>query len=216
MPRQNRPFLSFYSGRIYATANGGNENECRHIIGGIYQSTISAKHCEENSLLMSYSGRYCTGDSDSNKIMPAHHCQAPCLQSATCSACNYNDTERICTLYTLPCPEANSNAIMDLWFSHRGHTMNATNRYHTVQETLSKTAWYKQMTLIIWYLTCNGMVMILWVIVTLGSQTVSLLRHTLYLKRAMVTHVNVCRSGKFVLSSGFPISPVILYHPELP
>ena len=51
-------------------------------------STISAEYCEEYRLFMSYSGRYCNGEGDSNLVMPAHHCQAACLQSVACNAYN--------------------------------------------------------------------------------------------------------------------------------
>ena len=76
-------------------------------------STISAEYCEEYSLIMSYGGRYCTGEGDSNLVMPAHHCQATCFQSATFNAYNYNVKKGICTCFTSPCLEAKSNPIME-------------------------------------------------------------------------------------------------------
>ena len=76
-------------------------------------STVSAEYCEEYNLLMSHNGRYCTGEGDSTQHMPPHHCQASCLQSATCHAYNYNITKGICTRFTSPCPEAKSDPIME-------------------------------------------------------------------------------------------------------
>ena len=62
---------------------------------------------------MSYSGRYCIGEGDSDQVILPHHCQAACLESATCYAYNYNATERICTRFTSPCPEAKRDPIME-------------------------------------------------------------------------------------------------------
>ena len=76
-------------------------------------ATTPAEYCEEYRLFMSYSGRYCTGEGDSNQVILPHHCQAACLQSATCNAYNYNATERICTRFTSPCPEAKSDPFME-------------------------------------------------------------------------------------------------------
>ena len=62
---------------------------------------VDAK-CESYSLSIPYKGRYCTGE---GLIIPhvfPHHCRYVCLQSATCNAYNYNNTDRTCTQFTSP------------------------------------------------------------------------------------------------------------------
>ena len=178
-------------------------------------STISAEYCEEYSLFMSYSGRYCTGEGDSNLVMPALHCQATCLQSAICNAYNYNVSKGICTCFTSPCPEAKSDPIMEFVVFTKKPSQGC---YEWVPYSAGDTADDRMI------YTDNPRHIIsrmqrdgndVGVIFTPSLPLVMLVLEALNFIIKKATLVNVCRSRKAVPSSGFPTSPVIQYHQEL-
>ena len=74
---------------------------------------VTAYRCKMYSLSMPYGGRYCIGESIGTLKLLPHQCRYICLQSATCKAYNYNVTERICTCFTSPCPQAYSDPAME-------------------------------------------------------------------------------------------------------
>ena len=81
------------------------------VIAGL--TTIAAMNCVQYSLPMTYNGRYCTGDGTLTYPQLPHQCRYLCLQSATCTAYNYNATEKTCTHFTSPCPEAFIDSAME-------------------------------------------------------------------------------------------------------
>ena len=60
-----------------------------------------------------YNGRYCPADGvDTLGLLP-HQCRYICLQSASCKAYNYNNTEEVCTRFTQPCSVAAPDTEME-------------------------------------------------------------------------------------------------------
>ena len=74
---------------------------------------VRADRCELYDLAMPYGGRYCIGEGIVTPKLLPHECRYVCLQSPTCRAYNYNLTEGTCTKFTLPCPQAFSDQVME-------------------------------------------------------------------------------------------------------
>ena len=74
---------------------------------------VRADRCELYDLAMPYGGRYCIGEGIVTPKLLPHECRYVCLQSPTCRAYNYNVTERTCTRFTFPCPQAFSDQVME-------------------------------------------------------------------------------------------------------
>ena len=73
---------------------------------------VDAK-CKSYSLSIPYKGRYCTGEGLLIPHVLPQHCRYVCLQSATCNAYNYNNTDRTCTQFISPCSQAFSDLFME-------------------------------------------------------------------------------------------------------
>ena len=90
----------------------------RLMIGTIFavvaiQAVIAGEHCRLHSLSIPYNGRYCPGDGKVTPHLLPHQCRYMCLQSNTCKAYNYNNSEGTCTQFTSPCPQAYPDNLME-------------------------------------------------------------------------------------------------------
>ena len=77
------------------------------------RSIIAIEHCKVFSSSKPYSGRYRPVDGMVSSGLLPYQCRYVCLQSIACKAYNYNATARTWTRFTLPCPLAFTDTVME-------------------------------------------------------------------------------------------------------